>query len=147
MILAHDDFAAIENRLGPENAAPIIQALEKIEREQKLEVKKDLLTELATKADLVELKGVVKADIARLEAVTKADIARLEAATKADIARLEAATKADIARLEGSVKSEIAELRGEVKRLEMLIKILIGLSIVAMGLFSPAGVELIKLIK
>lgn len=136
MILTHEDLSAIEQTLGPIQAAPIIQALEKIEREQKLEVKKDLLMELATKADLAELKGVIKADIMRLEG-----------ATKADIMRLEGATKADIARLEGSVKSEIAELRGEVKRLEMLIKILIGLSVVAMGLFSPAGVEIIKLIK
>jgi hypothetical protein len=29
----------------------------------------------------------------------------------------------------------------------MLLKILIGLLVIAMGLFSPAGVELIKLIK
>ena len=107
MILSHEDLSAIEQTLGPIQAAPIIQAFEKLEREQRVEVKKDLLLEIATKAD----------------------IARLEGATKAEFARLE------------------AEVKGEIKRLEMLIKVLIGLVVLALSLFSPAGVELIKLIK
>lgn len=103
MILTHQDLSAIANQLGPEKAAPIISALEKIEREQKIEIKKDLLLEIATKADIANLRAELKGDI--------------------------------------------VELRGEIKRLEMLIKVLIGLVVVGMGLFSPAGVELIKLIK
>jgi len=118
MILTHEDLSAIEQSLGPIQAAPIINALEKLEQEQKVEIKKDLLLEIATKADIARLEGTTKADIARLEGTTKAEFARLE-----------------------------AEVKGEIKRLEMLIKVLIGLVVLALSLFSPAGVELIKLIK
>ena len=123
--MSPEDYAAIESKLGPENAAPIIQALEKIECEQKIEVKTELLMELATKADLAELKGSVKADVIRLEG----KIDRIEAELKREMKRVE------------------TDLKSEIKRLEMLIKILIGLVVVAMGLFSPAGVELSRLIK
>jgi len=40
MILTHDDLSAIEASFGPEKAAPLINALEKLEREQAIEVKK-----------------------------------------------------------------------------------------------------------
>ena len=114
MILNHEDLSAIEASFGPEKAAPLINALEKLEREQKLEIKKDLLMELATKADVADVKT-------------------------------------DIARLEGKIDRINAELKGEIKRVEVeikvLLKVLIALSIIAIGLFSPAGVELIKLIR
>ena len=113
MIPSHEDYAAIESKLGSDRVAPIIQAFEKIEREQKVDVKKDLLMELATKADVVRLEGKID----RIDAELKGEMRRVE-----------------------------ADLKGEMKRLEMLIKVLIGLVVVAMGLFSPAGVELIKLL-
>ena len=96
MILTHEDLSAIEQTLGPVQAAPIINALEKLEREQTVEVKKALLMELATKSDIAELRGEVK-------------------------------------RVEAEIK--------------VLLKVLIGLVIVAISLFSPIGAELIKLIK
>ena len=129
MILSHEDLSEIERCLGPEKAAPIIHAFEKIEQEQTTEVKKALLMELATKADLAELRG----------------------ATKADLVELRGATKADLAELGGAVKGAIAELRGELKRVEaemkVLLKVLIGLVVIAMSFFSPVGTEIIKLLK
>ncbi len=140
MILSHEDLSEIERCLGPEKAAPIIHAFEKIEQEQTTEVKKALLMELATKADLAELRGA-----------TKADLVELRGATKADLAELRGATKADLAELGGAVKGAIAELRGELKRVEaemkVLLKVLIGLVVIAMSFFSPVGTEIIKLLK
>ena len=58
---------------------------------------------LASKADIEELKAASKADIEALKAASKADIEELKAASKADIAKvihaieeLKAASKADI---------------------------------------------------
>lgn len=103
MILTHEDLSAIERSLGPEKAAPIINALEKIEQEQTAEVKKALLVELATKSDV-------------------------------------AALKTDIVRLEGKLDKLEAELK-------VLLKVLIGLVIIAISFFSPVGTEIVKLIK
>jgi len=64
---------------------------------------------------------------------------------------MEPAAKSDIVRLEGKVDRIEAELKGELKRVEsemkVLLKVLIGLVIIAISLFSPIGAELIKLIK
>ena len=57
--------------------------------------------EVATKADIAELKAATKADIAELKAETKADIAELKAETKADIKDM--ATKTDIAELKAEM--------------------------------------------
>ena len=61
--------------------------------------------DLATKADLAELRAATKADLAELRAATKADLAELRAATKADFESLRAdletyraETKADLYR-------------------------------------------------
>ena len=51
--------------------------------------------QMATKADIVELRTATKADIAGLKASTEADIAALKASTKTDVAGL----KTDIAEL------------------------------------------------
>ena len=51
---------------------------------------KDDLANLATKADLADLKTVTKADLADLKTVTKADLADLKSATRADLAEVKA---------------------------------------------------------
>jgi hypothetical protein len=61
-------------KIGAEQAVPIIHALEKLDREQKIEVKRDLLMELATKADIARLEGEIK----RVEIDLKGEIKRLE---------------------------------------------------------------------
>ena len=85
MILSHDDLAAIENKPGPENAAPIINALEKLEHEQKVEVTRDLLLELATKADIANLRT----EMAGFRSELKGDIIEL----RGEIKRLETLIK------------------------------------------------------
>jgi hypothetical protein len=59
----------------------------------------------------------------------------VDARTLADL-RTEVATKADIVRLEG-----------EIKRLEVLVKVLIGLTALAVAFFSPVAEKLLALVK
>ena len=58
-------------------------------------------SELATKADLAELREATKADLVELREATKADIA----AVQEDVAELRAATKEDIAAVKSDVKT------------------------------------------
>ncbi len=62
---------------------------------------------IATKADIAELRNATEADIAQV----RTDIAELRTATKADISESRAAAKTDIA----EVRTEIAELRNATK--------------------------------
>ena len=72
MILSHEDLSAIERSPGPEHAAPIIQALEKLDKEQRVEVKRELLMELATKADIANLRADIEGRLVKLETLVKA---------------------------------------------------------------------------
>ena len=81
-----------------------------------------LETNLATKADIEEvradlaaIKGDVETRTAAVEAGLKADIAKVEAALKADIAKVEAALKADIAKVEAGLKADIAKVEAGLK--------------------------------
>jgi ribosomal protein L29 len=72
--------------------------------------------DLATKADLAELRQASKAELAEFQQATKAgladlrhDFSELRHATQADIAELRQATSADINRLEVKIESAKAE--------------------------------------
>ena len=147
MILPHEDYQAIENEVPQGKATAIIRAFEKLEREQKVEVKKDLLMELATTSDIAELRGATKADIAELRGAIKADIAELRGVIKADIANLEARFEKRFGDLEVRFEKRFGELEARFGKLETLMKFLIGAIIVGTGFFSPITAELIKLIK
>lgn len=55
----------------------------------------------------------------------------------------EVATKADVEK----VRVEIADVRGDVKRLDLQIKLLIALAVLAVAMFSPNLAALLKLAK
>ena len=89
LLLAPDVYARLEERFGKEEAKEIVQvldgamqtidkkaneAVQKIEQkaeaaiiQKKFELKDELTKELATKAEIVELKGMIKLEVARLE--------------------------------------------------------------------------------
>ena len=144
--------------------------------ELKTEIKKDLLLELATKADIMELKGKIdaneqkltgnmaslekelKGNMASLEKELKGNMASLEKELKGMINTLENKTKADNNKLSGDIKSLEKELKGDIKSLEnelkgeiksirVWMKLLVGVALVGMTFFSPLSVELIKLLK
>jgi hypothetical protein len=77
------------------------------------------------------------------KAPQRADIATLGG----DIQQLSGYTKTDIATLAGEIKRVEERFVGEIKRLQTLIKVLIGLAIIGMTLFSPNAAELIRLLK
>lgn len=64
------------------------------------------LPELATKAELIDLRAETKAEITELRTSTKADFMAFRTETKTDIAELRTETKTDIAEL----RSEMAKL-------------------------------------
>ncbi len=110
MTLLFDDAKKLEKAVGPEAAEVIVKIAErqdaKIES-QKETIKKELLGELATKADIAALRGELREEMARLE---------------------------------GRIDARFA-------RLEIMVKVLIGLTALAVAFFSPVAEKLLGLIK
>ena len=80
-----------------------------------------LNSNLATKADIENLRAATKADIENLRAATKADIENLRHGietlrqeTKADIENLRAATKADIENLRHGIETLRQETKADI---------------------------------
>jgi hypothetical protein len=71
--------------------------------------------DVATKADLDNLRAATKTDLDNLRAATKTDIDNLRAATKTDIDNLRDATKTDIDNLRDATKTDIDNLRVATK--------------------------------
>ena len=46
-----------------------------------------------------------------------------------------------------ATKADMVRMEGEIKRLELLMKVLIGLAIIGMAFFSSNAAELINLLK
>ncbi len=117
MTLLFDDTKKLEKTVGPEAAEVIARIAErqdaKIES-QKETIKKELLGELATKADIADLRGEIREELATLR---------------------------------GEVREELATVRGEIRRLEVLIKVLIGLTALAVAFFSPVAEKLFGFVK
>jgi len=68
---------------------------------------------------------------------------RTEIATKADFFEL----KADIARFEARLEKRFGEIDARFARLETMVKVLIGLSALAVAFFSPVAEKLIGFVK
>jgi len=104
LLLAPEVYARLEERFGKSEAKEIIKALDgavqtidkkadeavqRIEQkadviiaQKKFELKDELTKELATKAEIVELKGMIKSEVARLEGLIKTEVAKLEGEIK-----------------------------------------------------------------
>jgi len=130
-MLTYQQAKDIEDALGPQQAGPLLAVLQDLDRKienQKQAVKADLLLELATKADLADLRTEIvdlrqanKADIAGLEGSLKTDLARLEGKIETEIARLDGRiTGLDgrITGLDGKIETEIARLEGKITGLD-----------------------------
>jgi len=145
-MLTFEQIKAMEAAIGQEAAKPFIEAFQTADAR----VMTSLLAEVATKTDIAKLEGTMRSEFAKLEGMMKSEIARVEgvgrtdaAALKADMAKLEGALKADMEK----VRVEISDVRGDVKRLDLQIKLLIGLAILAIAMFSPNLAALLKLAK
>lgn len=120
-MLTFEQTKAIEKALGPEAAAPVIEAIQSTDSR----VMASLLSEVATKADLAKMEGATKADLVKMEGATKADLEKV---------------RTDIAKMEGRIDARFAKL-------ETMVMVLIGLAVVAIGMFSPVAAKLFTFVK
>ncbi|AEB09490.1 coiled-coil domain-containing protein [Desulfobacca acetoxidans] len=167
-MLSYQRVKNIEDALGPQQAEPIIAALQELDRkidDQRNALKADLLMELATKADVADLRAEVKADIANLRAEVKEDFANLRAEVKEDIANLRTEianlrtevkgeisnlrteVKDDLGNLRTEIKTDITRLDGELKSIRLWMKLLVAIGILGISFFSPAAVKLLEMLK
>lgn len=116
-ILPYEVYKTIEEVVGKEKAEEVGKAIEEalslIERkayEQKFilkaELKEELTKELATKADLAELRAELKGDIAELDKKVERAIAELDKKVERTIAEVER-VKAEVKVLEVKFTSEL----------------------------------------
>jgi len=101
---------------------------------------------VATKADLTEVRAVLEADIATVKADLTADVA----AVKADLEQLRTETKADLAAVQAKLEADIAGVRTEMETLradmaEQFAVLYKQLWIMAVGIVGLT-VTLVKLI-
>ena len=97
---------------------------------------------VATKADLAEVKAELKSDIAVVRADLKSDIAAVKADLKSDIA----AVKADLAEVKAELKSDIAAVKTDIAEVEArLYRHLWMMAAGIVGLTVSLTVALVKL--
>jgi len=140
----------IEAALGPQQAAPIIAALEELDRKidrQQMALKEDLLLELATKVDLANLRAELKEEMANLRAELKEDMANLRAELKGDNANLRQEFTASFAFLNGKIETEVAKINGELKSIRLWMKLLVAIGILGMTFFSLTTIKLLEMLK
>jgi chromosome segregation ATPase len=81
--------------------------------------------QLATKADILDLKTELRADVAELKTDLKADLAELKTELKADVAELRsefAELRSEFAELRTELRADVAELRSEFAELRTELK-------------------------
>jgi hypothetical protein len=123
-MLTYQQAKDIEDALGPQQAGPLLAVLQDLDRKienQKNAVKADLLLELATKADIFNLRT--------------------------EIADLRTELKEDIANLRLEIKTEITRLDGELKSIRLWMKLLVAIGILGMTFFSPTTIKLLEMLK
>ncbi len=185
-MLTYEQIKAMEDALGPEKARPVVEAFQSTDTR----VMVSLLGEIATKADLANLRTEFKQDLAELRMEFKQDLAELRMVFKQDLANLRTEFKQDLAELRTEFKQDIAGLRTELKqdladfrtefkqdladlrtdlkgdnatlrtdmevrfgsidaklaRLDIMIKVLIALTALAVAFFSPVAEKLITVL-
>ncbi len=116
-MLTYEQIKAIETALGPEAAKPVVEAIQSTDSRVML----SLMAEIATKADLEKLRGETREEQAKL--------------------------REEMAALRGELHTEVTAVRGDIKRLDLQMKLLIGLAILAIAMFSPNLAALVKFAK
>ncbi|KPA16722.1 hypothetical protein MHK_003067 [Candidatus Magnetomorum sp. HK-1] len=135
----------------------------------KTEIKKDLLVELATKADISNLHGEVKEEISNLRGEVKEEISNLRGEVKEEISILRGEVKEEISNLRGELKEDISNLRGElkedisnlrgemyagfeklsgeIKNIQIWMKVVVFFAVAIVAMFSPNFLAILKYFK
>ncbi len=162
----------LEEKLGKEEAKEFVEVVEQAIQEltilRKLELKDELTKELATKADIREVRAEimevraeimevraeidkVRAEIDKVRAEFGSEIKEIRVEFGSEIKKL----RAEIDKMRAELGSEIKEVRAEVDKvraelsarmdkLEFYVKLMIGLLLLAIALYSPVFAEVVK---
>lgn len=110
LLLSPETYERLEKKLGKEEAKEIVNVLDASLRAYDKKVQ-ETLESVRDKADfLITQKKFELKDELTKELATKADIARLEGLLKGDVARLEGLINEQVARLAGEIKTLKVEL-------------------------------------
>ncbi len=162
----------LEEKLGKEEAKEFVEVVEQAINEltilRKLELKDELTKELATKADIREVRAEimeVRAEIDKVRAEFGSEIKEVRVEFGSEIKKL----RVEIDKMRAELGSEIKEVRAEVDKvraeimevraelnaridklearmdkLEFYVKLMIGLLLLAIALYSPVFAEIVK---
>jgi DNA anti-recombination protein RmuC len=155
MSIPIDLYEKLERKFGREEAFEIAKMIEdffklmerradEIALQKKVELRSELVNELATKAELNAVKTELKADIERVRAELKGEIENLRTELKG--IRAEFRSELENVRLEfrGEIAKVRTELQNQIDKLNMKLNFLIILVIIVLTLMNPVVAELIK---
>jgi DNA anti-recombination protein RmuC len=155
MSIPIDLYEKLERKFGREEAFEIAKMIEdffkfmerradEIALQKKVELRSELVNELATKAELNAVKTELKADIERVRAELKGEIENLRTELKG--IRAEFRSELENVRLEfrGEIAKVRTELQSQIDKLNMKLNFLIILVIIVLTLMNPVVAELIK---
>ena len=166
MSIPIDLYEKLERKFGREEAFEIAKMIEdffkfmerradEIALQKKVELRSELVNELATKAELNAVKTELKADIERLRTELKGEIENVRAEFRGEIENLRTELKgiraefrSELENVRLEFKGEIAkvrtELQSQIDKLNMKLNFLIILVIIVLTLMNPVVAELIK---
>jgi predicted nucleic acid-binding Zn-ribbon protein len=144
MSIPIDLYEKLERKFGREEAFEIAKMIEdffklmerradEIALQKKVELRSELVNELATKAELNAVKTELKADIENLRTELKG--IRAEFRSELENVRLE---------FRGEIAKVRTELQNQIDKLNMKLNFLIILVIIVLTLMNPVVAELIK---
>ncbi len=170
-MLTYEQIKAIENALGVEAARPVVEAIQSTDQR----VLASLMAEIATKADIEKLRGEFREAISGVrtesaglrgefrEAISGMHTESAElrgelreaisgihtesAALRGEFREAISGVRTESAGLRGEMREEVTSLRGDIKRLDLQMKLLIGLAVLAIAMFSPNLAALVRLAK
>jgi predicted nucleic acid-binding Zn-ribbon protein len=166
MSIPIDLYEKLERKFGREEAFEIAKMIEdffkfmerradEIALQKKVELRSELVNELATKAELNAVKTELKADIERLRTELKGEIENVRAEFRGEIENLRTELKGIRAEFRSEIENVRLEFRGEIAKvrtelqsqidkLNMKLNFLIILVIIVLTLMNPVVAELIK---
>jgi len=151
MSIPIDLYEKLERKFGREEAFEIAKMIEdffkfmerradEIALQKKVELRSELVNELATKAELNAVKTELKADIENLRTELKG--------IRAEFRRIRAEFRSELENVRLEFRGEIAkvrtELQNQIDKLNMKLNFLIILVIIVLTLMNPVVAELIK---
>ena len=92
-----------------------IDIIQQVQKTMKVDIKKDLFIELATKADISELRGEMLAGFEKITGEINTKYSELELTTKADINELRGEMRAGFEKITGEINTKYTELDSKIQ--------------------------------